>query len=68
MTGTEATIWVYGGGKVSARFSGRPPVRLQVDGHTADLEEWTLGAPGWHTLLFSAPAKGAHLDRLIVEP
>lgn len=62
----EATIWIHGSGTVAVRFSGESPVRLLVDGRSSD--GGTLGAPGWHSLLLTAPQAGMRLESFSLLP
>jgi len=65
MLGQQATIWLYGSGSVSVRFSGNANVRLLVDGRSSAA---TLGESGWHSLLVSAPRAGARLESVSLSP
>ena len=65
MLGREATIWVYGSGSVSLRFSGNANVRLLVDGRSRGA---TLGGSGWHSLLLTAPQEGVRLESVSLSP
>jgi hypothetical protein len=59
MLGRQATIWVYGSGSVSMRFSGNARVRLLIDGRSRGN---TLGESGWHSLLVLWSRAGLRLE------
>ena len=65
MLGREGTIWVYGSGQVSVRFSENPRVSLLIDGRS---RRNTLGEPGWHSLLVSVPRNGLRLESISLSP
>jgi hypothetical protein len=65
MLGRQATIWVYGSGSVSVRFSGNASVRLVVDGGSSGA---TLVESGWHSLLVSGARDGLHLESVSLSP
>jgi hypothetical protein len=65
MLGRQATIWLYGGGSVSVRFSGNARVRLLVDGRSSAA---ALGESGWHSLLLTAPRAGLRLESISLSP
>ena len=66
MLGREATIWIYGSGRIAIRFSGNAAVRVSVDGRSSDTV--TLGEPAWHALLLTAPRNGLRLEKISVPP
>jgi hypothetical protein len=65
MLGQQATIWLYGSGPVSVRFSGNATVRLLVDGRSSAA---ALGESGWHSLLVTAPRPGLRLESVSLSP
>jgi hypothetical protein len=65
MLGRQATIWVYGSGSASVRFSGKARVRLLVDGRSSGA---TLRESGWHSLLLTAPRAGLRLESVTLSP
>jgi hypothetical protein len=66
MTGRQATIWVYGSGRVAIRFSGNALVRVLVDGRESD--PVTLDGQTWHSLLLMAPRAGLRLESISLSP
>jgi hypothetical protein len=66
MVGTQATIWIYGGGTLRLSFSGGRPARLYVDARPARGN--ALSDTAWHSVLIVAPKPGLHLETLSLEP
>jgi hypothetical protein len=66
MTGTQATIWIYGSGTLTLRFSRGTPARVYVDERLAQGN--ARREEGWHSVLIVAPKPGLHLETLSLEP
>jgi hypothetical protein len=63
MTDSQATIWLYGSGRVSVRLSGaRPEVFLDGKRDPGPLQQ------GWHSLLLVTGSPGARLQSVTISP